>query len=34
MSFAYCQFTRRGGRAELVRTTPVRHRDNSMAERQ
>ena len=31
MSFAYCQFTRRGGRAELVRTTTVRHRDANMA---
>jgi hypothetical protein len=31
MSFAYCQFTRRGGRAELVRSTPVRHRDSSVA---
>jgi hypothetical protein len=27
MGFAYCQFTRRGGRAELVRTSSVRHRD-------
>jgi hypothetical protein len=31
MGFAYCQFTRRGGRAELVRTTTVRHGDASMA---
>jgi hypothetical protein len=31
MSFAYCQFTRRGGRAELVHTTTVRHRDANMA---
>jgi hypothetical protein len=31
MSFAYCQFTRRGGRAELVRTSAVRHRDANVA---
>jgi hypothetical protein len=31
MSFAYCQFTRRGGRAELVRTSAVRRRNASVA---
>jgi hypothetical protein len=31
MGFAYCQFTRRGGRAELVRTSSVRHRDANVA---
>lgn len=31
MGFAYCQFTRRGGRAELVRTSAVRHRDSDVA---
>jgi hypothetical protein len=25
LNFAYCEFTRRGGRAELVRTTSLRH---------
>jgi hypothetical protein len=31
MSFAYCQFTRRGGRAELVHTTSVHHPDATVA---
>jgi len=31
MSFAYCQFTRRGGRTELVRASTVRRRNASVA---